>query len=47
MPKWLKLLYEKVFNNEPSDFFVFSEIIQHMKTNTVKQMLKWHEVYQI
>lgn len=47
MPTWLKSLYEKVFQNQANDFLIFLEILQHMKKNVVKRMLKWHEAYHI
>lgn len=45
MPKWLKLLYEKVFQNKANDFFIFLELIQNLKKNTVKRMIKCHDAY--
>lgn len=45
MPKWLKFLYEKTFENQAGEFFAFLELIQHLKKDTVKQMLKWHQAY--
>jgi transposase len=45
MPKWLKLLYEKAFNNQADEFFSFLEIVQNLKKNTVKRMLRWHHTF--
>ncbi|MBT2641717.1 IS21 family transposase [Bacillus sp. ISL-41] len=45
MPKWLKVIYEKAFEKHADEFFVFIELIQNVKKNTVKRMLKWHHVF--
>ncbi|MBT2641742.1 IS21 family transposase [Bacillus sp. ISL-41] len=45
LPKWLKHLYEKGFNNKVDEFFFFLELIQNLKKNTVKRMLNWHHAF--
>ncbi|WP_108668953.1 hypothetical protein [Peribacillus acanthi] len=44
MVQWLKALYKKTFKNQADEFFIFLEFIQYMKKDTIKKMMKWHEV---
>ena len=43
MPKWLKVLYKKTFEKQADEFFAFLELIQNLRKNVIKRMLKWHE----
>lgn len=45
MPKWLKEIYNKHFQNKTKDFLIFLELIQNSSKNKIKKLLYYHKAY--